>query len=60
MPKSTKVYIVATIFFGSAMLAVALNYHSFTYAKNTCVQHNKEPLVEKTFLAFNWSVDCQE
>jgi hypothetical protein len=40
-------------------LAAALNYGSFNFAKNACVDNNKTPIVDKSFLAINWSVSCK-
>ncbi|MDT2046614.1 hypothetical protein CHN50_03615 [Priestia aryabhattai] len=60
MRKSKKFYTVAIMIFGVFVIAVTLNFQSFIHAKNMCIQDDKEPLAEKTFLAFNWSVACQE
>jgi hypothetical protein len=41
------------------IISAVLNGNSLTSAKNACIDNNKTPTVEKSFLAFNWSVSCE-
>ncbi|XXM72374.1 hypothetical protein ACQ0QQ_00275 [Lysinibacillus sphaericus] len=41
------------------ILSTALNYSSLSFAKAICIDNNKIPAVEKSLLAFNWSVSCK-
>lgn len=59
MLKRKKLSLLSGTALAFLLFSVLLNYHSFNYAKNACTENNKVPIVDKTFLAVNWSVSCE-
>lgn len=57
--KTKSFFIASAIVFLFLTVAIFLNYNSLEYTKKSCVDNNKNPEVERAFLAFNWSVSCE-
>jgi hypothetical protein len=57
--KRKRFFVVSVIIFTFFVVAVILNDNSLEHAKNACIGNNKTPKVEKSFLAFYWSVSCE-
>ncbi len=53
-----KIY-VSVMILSLVLICFLVNYSSLQHAKQSCIESEKTPMVEKTFLAFNWSVSCK-
>lgn len=53
-----KIY-VTVLALGFILISVFLNDNSLHNAEQSCIANEKNPIVEKTLFAFNWSVSCQ-
>ncbi|MGI8315775.1 hypothetical protein [Halobacillus mangrovi] len=59
MKVRTKKFIsIASICAAILIAIIVFNYNSFEQAKSTCIENDGAPIVEKDFLAINWSVAC--
>ncbi|MDQ0975909.1 hypothetical protein QFZ31_005787 [Neobacillus niacini] len=59
MTKRKNLYVLSLIVLALLILSAVLNFNSFNYAKNACIENGKTPIVDSTFLVFNWSVFCE-
>lgn len=59
MTKRKNLYVLSLIVLALLILSGVLNFNTYIYAKNACVENSKTPIVDSTFLAFNWSVSCE-
>ncbi len=59
LTRRKNLYVLSLIVLALLILLAALNLYSFNYAKNACIDNSKTPIVERTFLAINWSVSCE-
>lgn len=59
MTKRKSLYVFSLMVLAFLILSVVLNYNSFNYVQKACIEDNKSPIVDKTFLVFNWTVSCQ-
>lgn len=59
MTRRKNLYVLSLIVLSLLILSAVLNFNSFNYAKNACIYNGKTPIVDRTFLAFNWSVSCE-
>jgi flagellar basal body-associated protein FliL len=59
MTKGKSLYVLSLMVLAFLIMIAVLNYTSFNYAQKACIDNNKSPIVDKTFLALNWTVSCQ-
>ncbi|WP_157077274.1 hypothetical protein [Robertmurraya korlensis] len=51
--------VLSLIVLALLILTAVLNLNTYNYAKNACIENGKTPIVDSTFLSFNWSVSCE-
>ena len=49
---------VTVLAFSLIVICFLFNNYSFHHAKRSCIEKEKTPMAEKTFLDFKWSVSC--